>query len=249
MEMDQIRRVFEKGSVAFFDNNISIFYVVNTDGWVTQSISDKLEYKHMDGCKLVFEEMLRWCDSFALRVLNKGRLRIDFNKSGFKLPDGIVWFLPLGKEAQPDEIKEMLTEDRDFDPSAAMDFAEKMRGIDFSDPSDVSERMNAWLDGVFAEELSKPIPKETARKWPLMLAASDSLGQLLYLGSREVINPNGEMAGLITYELDETTSATYTISGKAKEAFLELVALSDSVTFEIGAGPNSVTYVNISFGI
>lgn len=247
MEIDQVRRVFEKGSVAFFDNSISVFYVANKDEWVTQSISNKLEYKHMNDCKLVFEQMLRWCDSFVLRVLNKGRLRLDFNKSGVALPGGVVWLMPLGKEADSRLSHEAPQENQYADTSAAEAFAEIMDGIDFSDADDVGRRMNEWLNGIFAEELSKSVPEETARKWPLMLKAADNLDKSIYLGNREMIGPDGESAGFITYELDETTSATYSISGKTKETFLSLTELSDTVTFEIGAGPNDVTYVNMSF--
>lgn len=250
MYLSRVRETFEKASVILSNNRLSIHFARVGDLFIDQSIADDLGYKEATGCKMVFESMIRNSDAVILTVMPSGQFRMDFTGNGEANDGNTLWYLPLSPEITLEELEEQY---RAYMATPhALEFGSRLveffQGVDKKNEDEVGDRLIEWISVLRGPAQDLPVPEDRASKWDDLYGFSREFYSKIVLGSMETEEPDGEdMFGCVRFAVDAQKQITWTLKGKAKDLFFDMVHASDSVNIRVGDDGKSMTYLTLEF--
>lgn len=248
MNIDEIRNTFDKGSLIFDKNKLSVFYMCIDGCGVSQGISNTITYKDPGNYKTVFEKLIAVSDELVFRVIPGGKMYIDFTVKGKNITDKTCWFLPVTKSLTKEDYKKIQDEaGADIVPEYRELFNRQFQDADLLDIEELKTTTVEWLDMLSRSNVDRKEIEASRVRFPHLVEACRRFFSRIPLGHMEVIEPEPEFGGSVEFQITAGTVTKCKIIGANKDLFLSMVERADTVGIEMTCDGPRITFVDLDF--
>jgi len=228
LEVEKIRDIFPHGNLKVEGNILRVLYpyeyALSEETWENNA-------------KIALCEILK--NTEEIRIMFDPRASMLVLKIGFEISGENIQYIRKIKPTTNREYEEMSAKTReDFwnNPQENTELLEAFwrhfNGVDFEDEDEVLEHGAEWLDEIIKREASNITGLASLERWKKLKEMSRIFHQYIPRYELEFCESDGDYS-FIEFDLfEEKNKINTTIKGKSLTVFVEMIELSDYISFE-----------------